>query len=437
MKKEIGILWFRHDMRLHDNEALEKIRIATESFLPVYILDPRQIGGEAHSGLPGMSHTRIRFLLDSLHDLRSRLKEKGSDLIIRTGKPEKILYHLTKEYQLGGVYCNRERMPHETAVQNKLERKLWTLGQEIHYYRGKMLFYTSDLPFPVPRTPENFASFLKETEHFIPIRQPIPVANQDFQFPRIDIDRGEIPKMSDFGYSDDYVNPCFQGGENAGLDQLGLSIKRMEETGDSHLGVSPWISIGNLSPKDVYHKLDRADRLDSNVLRTLKRNLILRDFYRLTGKKEPVSLFAEGGFRQMAEAGGHWDWSLLKDWIAGRTGHDYVDACMKCLSATGYLTHKQRKAVAYFLVDKMEVHWLLGAGYFESVLLDYDPCSNYVNWQRIAGLSPDLKGRQGLNFDLIAGQEDADGSFRHQWRNVEVPVQSFNFVPIGALKLEN
>ena len=109
-----------------------------------------------------------------------------------------------------------------------------------------------------------------------------------------------------------------------------------------------------------------------------------------------------GGFRNAPGHNGQWDWTALQQWITGNTGHEYVDACMKCLSSTGYLTHRQRKAVAYYLLDQLGVHWLMGAGYFERVLLDYDPCSNYVNWQRVAGLSPDLKGRQSLNFDLLS-----------------------------------
>lgn len=437
MKKDIGLLWFRNDLRLHDNEALDRVLESTESFLPVYVFDPRLINGDEENGLPGMFETRIQFLLESVHDLRNQLRALGSDLIVRTGEPESVLYYLAREYQVGGVFCNRERMPHENAVQERLEQRLWTLGLEMHFFRGKMLYYTSDLPFPVPRTPENFASFLKETEHFIPVREPIPGVYASLPFPDIQIDPGEIPTLSDFGYPDTYSNPVFKGGETVGKQALIDNVVRVSETGDSHLGISPWVSMGNLSPKDVYHTITEADGIDPTIRRSITRNLILRDFYRLTGKKEPYSLFAMGGFRNQPEHSGQWDWSALQQWITGHTGHEYVDACMKCLATTGYLTHKQRKAVAYYLLDKMQVHWLMGAGYFERVLLDYDPCSNYVNWQRVAGLSPDLKGRQGLNFDLLADQEDPTGTFRQKWSGVIVPKDASNIQLEGLNKLEN
>ncbi len=437
MKKDIGILWFKNDLRLYDNEALEKIMSSTTSFLPVFVLDPRLIQGEKHRGLPGMYQTRILFLLESLKDLRENLRKRGSDLIIRSGKPEDILYQLAKKYQTNGVYCNRERMPHERAVQNALEKRLWKLGLELHYYRGKMLYYTSDLPFPVPRTPDSFTSFLKEVENQIEVRHPIYSQNKSFPFPDIDIDPGELPELSDLGYDEPFTNPEYTGGQTYGESELARRLELLASGRTENLRISPWMALGNLSPKDIYHRLEDFQQLEATLRRSLKRNLILRDFYRLTGKKEPDALFAEGGLRHHTNRIWTWDRSILQDWITGQTGHDYVDACMKCLAFTGYLTHKQRKAVAYFLTDKMEVHWLLGAAYFERVLLDYDPCSNYVNWQRIAGLSLDLKGRHQMNFDLVGDQEDPEGSFRRKWGTREVPSHSFEFSPIGSLKLEN
>ncbi len=425
MKKDLAILWFRHDLRLHDNEALYHIAASSDSFLPVYVFDSRLIFGELPSGLPRMYRTRIQFLLESIHDLRRNLRELGSDLVVRVGEPEKVLYELAENYNAAGVYCNRERMPHEAYVQDTLEKSLWTLGQEMHYYKGKMLIYTSDLPFPIVRTPDQYSSFLKETENFISVRRPIFSREQRFQFPDLDLDPGPIPKLSDFGYDDSYTNMEFTGGETAGESQLMQNLYEIANHGSEHLCISPWLALGNLSPKHIYYEVEGNEGLDESFSRSFKRKLILRDFYRLTGKKEPVTLFSEGGFRQKTDKVGKWEPSLLRKWIAGNTGHDYVDACMKCLSETGYLSHLQRKAVSHFLIDEMQVHWLLGAGYFQSVLLDYDPCSNYGNWQRVAGLSLDLKGRHRSNFDLIEEQMDPEGCFRQRWADYQVPMDNF------------
>lgn len=422
MKKELAILWFRHDLRLHDNEALKEISAAAQTILPVYVIDSRLVNGELPGGIPRMYRTRIQFLLESIRDLRRYLREIGSDLVVRVGKPEDVIYNLSEKYGAAGVYCNRERMPHESSVQDALEERLWSLGQEMHYYRGKMLIHTADLPFPVRRTPDKYASFLKETEHFITVRDPLPSQDQILPFPDLDLDPGPIPKLSAFGYDDAFTNLDFTGGQVAGESQLMKSLYEITNQGDEQLRISPWLSNGNLSPKFVYHQVEAHEGLSNLFKQTFKRKLILRDYYRLTGKKEPKTLFAKGGFQHKPGKAGNWDIGLFHQWVAGKTGHDYVDACMKCLSETGYLNHRQRKAVSYFLIDEMEVHWLLGASYFQTVLLDYDPCSNYGNWQRTAGLSLDLKGRHPLNFELISEQMDPEEQFRSQWAAYEVPM---------------
>ena len=427
MKKEIGVLWFRHDLRLHDNEALDFLIKNVEFILPVYVVDSRLINDKMPPAIQRMNRTRVLFMLESLTDLRRNLRDRGSDLIIRVGEPEQVLFEIAEAYKSAGVYCNRERMPHEVIMQDALEQRLWSIGLELHYFRGKMLFHTSDLPFPVARTPDKFSAFLKETEHFIKVRKPISSQDYSIPFPDLDIDSGEIPKLSDLGYPGEFSNPDFIGGESEAKSNLENGINRLIGGNGIHLRVSPWISIGNLSPKYIYYKLDKVRQLSDSLHRSLKRNLILRDYYRLTGKKEPITLFTEGGFKHKSDYTGQWDLSLLQDWIIGKTGHTYVDACMKCLAATGYLDHQQKMAVAHYLIDEMNVHWLLGAGYFESILLDYDPCSNYGNWQRVAGLSLDLQGAYRVNFDFIGDQMDPDRSFIHRWAENEVQISKLTF----------
>ncbi|MEM6348542.1 MAG: deoxyribodipyrimidine photo-lyase, partial [Bacteroidota bacterium] len=87
MKWERGILWFRNDLRLHDHEALQQAMEHTREVIPVYCLDPRQFE-ETSFGFSKTGSFRAKFLLESLQDLRNRLRSKGSDLIVVQGKPE-------------------------------------------------------------------------------------------------------------------------------------------------------------------------------------------------------------------------------------------------------------------------------------------------------------------------------------------------------------
>lgn len=182
-----SIIWFRQDLRLHDNEALTEALRHADELIPVYIFEPAERPVHA---------SRARFLLESVQDLRKNLRAYGSDLIVRTGKADEILYHLALETQSQWVYCNRERTRDEVRVQDRLEQKLWTIGRELRYARGKMLYYTSDLPFPVTHCPDSFATFRKEVEHVIPVRDPLdrpadipPMSN--------DLRPGDFPDVED------------------------------------------------------------------------------------------------------------------------------------------------------------------------------------------------------------------------------------------------
>jgi deoxyribodipyrimidine photo-lyase len=175
MSKRLAILWFRRDLRLHDNQALTDALHHADEVMPVYIFDPREWRGTlANTGLPKIGSHRAKFILESVADLRKSLRAKGSDLIIRTGLPEDVLVELTTQSHANWVFCNRERTSEELVVQNAVEASLWTVGREVHYSRGKLLYHTSDLPFPITQVPDVFSQFRKETERFTIVRPPLP-----------------------------------------------------------------------------------------------------------------------------------------------------------------------------------------------------------------------------------------------------------------------
>ena len=110
--------------------------------------------------------------------LESELLQNSASLVIKTGRTEDILFDLAMDTGASFVFCNRERTEEEVLVQDALERRLWTVGREIRYSRGKMLYYTQDLPFPVTHTPDQFTSFRKEVEKITPIREPLSVPEE-------------------------------------------------------------------------------------------------------------------------------------------------------------------------------------------------------------------------------------------------------------------
>jgi deoxyribodipyrimidine photo-lyase len=123
--------------------------------------------------------------------------------------------------------------------------------------------------------------------------------------------------------------------------------------------------------------------------------------------------FSQGPKRKTKD---HTDnYELLHRWINGETGSEFVDANMNELRLTGFMSNRGRQITASYLVNDLKVKWLMGAAYFESLLIDYDVCSNYGNWAYIAGVGNDPRQDRYFNIDKQAATYDADGAYRRLW----------------------
>lgn len=428
-----AIVWFRQDLRLHDNEALIEALRCVDEVIPVFVFDERTFTGKTRFGFPKTGRYRAQFIIESVEDLRHSLAKLGSQLIVRVGKPEIELFDIAQKAKTSWVFCNRERTREEVLVQDALEKKLWSIGQELRYSRGKMLYYTADLPFPVTHTPDTFTQFRKEVEKTVPIRAPLPAPQKPFAPLTVAIEPGEIPGLSDFGhdpiqYDDRGVLP-FKGGESQALDRLayyfwetGL-VKTYKETRNELLGgdfsskFSPWLAQGCISPKYIYQQLQQFEAKNGANESTywLYFELLWRDFFRFMAKKHGDKIFLKGGIKGVADPAWHIDVELFDKWKEGRTGIPFIDANMRELNQTGFMSNRGRQNVASFLVKDLHINWQMGAEYFESMLIDYDPCSNWGNWNYIAGVGSDPRENRYFNILSQARRYDPHGTYVKHW----------------------
>jgi deoxyribodipyrimidine photo-lyase len=433
MSKKRAILWFRQDLRLHDNEALAQALKISEEVIPIYVFDERVFMGKTTNfGFPKTGKFRANFIIESIHDLRSSLQKMGSNLIVRIGKPEEIIAQIASDLKTSWIFCNRERTDEELYVQDELEKKLWSIGQEIYYSRGKMLYYTQDLPFPVTHTPDIFTSFRKEVEKITPVRPALPVPLRLKSHSAV-IEIGTIPTLQDFGHEefeeDSRAALHFKGGETEGLKRLQYylwesnHIKKYKETRNELIGAnysskfSAWLAHGCLSPKMIYQEIQRYERERGANESTywLFFELLWRDFFRLMGKKYGNKIFQKGGILSNADNRWRDNMQLLQTWAAGETGIPFIDANMRELAATGFMSNRGRQNVASFLAKDLHVNWVAGAEYFESLLIDYDPCSNYGNWNYVAGVGSDPRENRYFNILTQARNYDAKGDYVRLW----------------------
>ena len=419
MKRRV-LVWFRQDLRLHDNEALSDAVAVADEVIPVFVFDERVFEGKTLFGFPKTGHLRHKFIVDSVRALRESLAQAGVTLVVRTGISEDILFDLARQLKTSWIFCNRERTSEEVRIQDTLEQRLWSIGQEMRYSRGKMLYYTADLPYPVTHTPDSFRTFVKETERIVPIRDPIEVPRIP-GYPENLVEPGEIPRhTSDTGLKSDFIAT---GGEGAGLDRLSRLIKSSQEDAESMNGLnlqpslSPWLAQGCLSAKYIYHVLKPLIEEGNEQVLELYRGLLVRDFHRLMVKKHGSALFARTGLVGTESGGPEVISGEFRAWQQGMTGEPLVDAAMRHLEHTGFMPHVLRKVVARFLIDNCGVSWRLGASYFESQLIDYDPCSNWSNWCDLAGVGVESSDHRPLNYQKLSHVLDPDGKYVDFWTN--------------------
>jgi deoxyribodipyrimidine photo-lyase len=424
------LLWFRNDLRSHDHAPLHTALQAGADIMPVYCVDPRQFDKTAF-GFPKTGPYRAQFLIESLQDLRQSFRSWGSDLIIRRGHPETVLPALAREMQADAVYGHQEVTAEETAVEAAVTHALAAANVTTRTFWGTTLYHPDHLPFAIADLPEIFTQFRKRVEADSAIAAELPSPQHLPPLPP-GLDPGSIPSLGDLGLApptqDDRAVLAFQGGETAGLARLQAYIwdadclRVYKQTRNGLLGanysskLSPWLALGCVSPRRVYWTIQayEAERVRNDSTYWLVFELLWRDYFRWVCVKHGDRIFYPSGLQGLPIA---WqqDWDRFHAWCEGRTGYPFVDANMRELAATGFMSNRGRQNVASFLTKNLGIDWRLGAEWFESQLIDYDVCSNWGNWNYMAGVGNDARGFRYFNILKQARDYDPQGDYVKHW----------------------
>ncbi|MEM1366436.1 MAG: DASH family cryptochrome [Cyanobacteria bacterium P01_H01_bin.15] len=425
------LVWFRNDLRVHDHEPLWQAAKAGGGVIPVYCFDPRQFS-ETRFGFPKTGPIRAQFLRESVEALREILRKLGSDLIIRHGTPETVLPKLAEEFKATALYYHAEVTAEELAVEQAVESALAKQTDaiypplEINRFWGATLYHLNNLPFEISKIPELFTSFRKKLEKSATVE---PAYGMPAKLPPIKVsDRGELPENFEKVTVCDRVVLPFRGGETAGQARLKdyfwktSALRRYKETRNGMLGAnysskfSPWLALGCLSPRYIYEQVQAYEeqRVRNDSTYWLVFELLWRDFFRFMALKHGNVLFKPVGIQGVSIP---WkeDWERFDCWQQGKTGYPLVDANMRELLATGFMSNRGRQNVASFLTKNLGIDWRIGAEWFESQLIDYDVCSNYGNWNYTAGVGNDARGFRYFNIPKQSRQYDPAGDYLRHW----------------------
>ncbi|TRT80083.1 MAG: cryptochrome DASH, partial [Microcystis aeruginosa Ma_AC_P_19900807_S299] len=317
-------------------------------------------------GFPKTGKFRAKFLLESVANLRQSLESLGGNLIIRRGKPEELIPQLVQELQIAKVYYHQEVTAEELAVEKAVNKALSGVPVQIKNFWTATLYHPDDLPFTLNQLPELFTNFRKQVERHWEIRTTYPTPKNLTKLPKIEL--GNLPSLNDLG---EYIWDSD-------------SLKTYKETRNEMSGTnysskfSAWLSFGCLSPRYIYEEVQKYEqtRVKNDSTYWLIFELLWRDFFRFICSKHGNKIFYKSGLQELYLP---WleDWERFNLWCEGKTGYPLVDANMRELAATGFMSNRGRQNVASFLSKNLGIDWCMGAEWFESLLIDYDVCSYF------------------------------------------------------------
>ncbi|OAY77056.1 Cryptochrome DASH, chloroplastic/mitochondrial [Ananas comosus] len=370
--KGVAIVWFRNDLRVLDNEALVRAWATSES---VY----------AH-------------------------KETCSEELLVEHRVLKRLQQVVLP-----------QSPDQEPINPKLQL-IW----------GTTMYHIDDLPFSIRDLPDVYTQFRKAVESKCLTRSCSKLPLSFGPPPSASLDEiggwGDIPSLEQLGLEEKKAGMSFVGGESAAIGRVTEyfwkkdKLRVYKETRNGMLGpdystkFSSWLASGSLSPRYIYEEVKRYEkqRISNDSTYWVLFELIWRDYFRFLSIKYGNSIFHLGGPRKIVS---NWsqDRALFEAWRDGRTGYPIIDANMKELSTTGFMSNRGRQIVCSFLVRDMGIDWRMGAEWFETCLLDYDPASNYGNWTYGAGVGNDPREDRYFSIPKQAKTYDPEGEYVAYW----------------------
>ena len=434
------LIWFRNNLRLHDNkpvhDAFSRASENGSQVVALFIFEPR-IFESGQFGISRIGIHRRRFMRESLEELAQSLQELGVRLHFALGPAESVLERVVRDCDIACIHYQREIPPEELQVEAGIRTCLSGTATSFNPCPLATMIDISDLPFEIQHTPDVFSKFRRKVEQNLAVPEPLPVPPQipgegnDDRY-AWSIKLNEVSYFAENSIRDGVNSPesrqFFQGGETAGLQRLNEyfwaldCLKEYKLTRNGMLGqnysskFSAWLALGCISPRYIYQQVKQYEheRIANDSTYWLIFELLWRDYFVLTVAKYGSRVFQVEGLRQLS-----FPWATNQEqfqaWCEGRTGFPLIDANMRELACTGFMSNRGRQNVASFLTKNLGIDWRLGAAWFESLLLDYDPCSNYGNWNYVAGVGNDPRGFRWFNTLKQASNYDPEGDYVKHW----------------------
>tara|TARA_B110000261_G_C13096955_1_gene362363 strand:+ start:2575 stop:3885 length:1311 start_codon:yes stop_codon:yes gene_type:complete len=426
-QENTALIWFRNNLRVHDNLSLKKATENHSKVIAVYFFDPKLFKTDAF-GFQKTAKFRAKFLLETITDLKKNLEALNITLLTYFESPENRIHVLCDALSISTIYTQKEWTREEVSTENLINS---TLSDTVHFTADydQFLYHPDAVSKDFSKIPDVFTIFRKKLEKTVKIDGEFSAS----KLPKENLISTvtAVPTMETLGFSDFKTATKtafpFAGGETAAFERLQTyffetkKVSNYKKTRNGLIGAdystkfSPWLANGSLSAKTIYWKIKAYESEFGANQSTywVVFELIWRDYFKYISLKYTSKIFKIGG---ILNKNYHWntDQKTIQQWIQGETKDDFVNANMIELRETGFMSNRGRQNVASYFSKELLLDWRIGAAYFESMLIDYDVHSNYGNWMYVAGVGNDPRDRK-FNTQLQAERYDQNHKYRKLW----------------------
>ncbi|WP_422083900.1 DASH family cryptochrome [Ulvibacterium sp.] len=423
-----NLIWFRNDLRIADNSSLNKA-CSGDKVMGIYCFDPL-LFGMGDYGFRKTERFRARFLIETVIQLKENLKKLNIPLFVYLDSPKNRIPKFIHEHGIQNVFLQKEWTRDENKARDAVIAHVpASVNFEESY--DQFLFHPDDIPYDsFQQIPKVFTEFRKKCETYGKVR---PTLESPKVRPSTNLveNNSEVPSLKDLGLNNFSIDTRtafpFQGGETNAQERVQdyfwetQKLAFYKKTRNGLMGpgysskLSAWLANGSISARTIYWEVKEFERVVRKNQDTywLIFELIWRDFFKYVSLKHGNDIFHIGGILNRK-----YKWKTSKrtteSWISGQTTEPFINANMKEIAHTGWMSNRGRQNVASFWSRVLEQDWRIGAAYFESMLLDYDVHSNWGNWMYNSGVGNDPRNR-AFNSRRQAERYDPNGKFQALW----------------------
>jgi len=423
-----ALVWFRSDLRVHDNTALARAcSAADDGVVALLTVTPRQWKDKF-----GWGDAKADFVLRSMRALADSLASLNIPvrIIEQPGFSglDKAILSLMRQCSCDALFFNREYEHYEVIRDEAVASTASDAGLAVHQFTDQTIYAPASVRTKSDTVYTVFTPFKKSFWARWKDGDQPTVLDRPKKQPKLDIESDDLPGKLD-GFSDPDLADHWPTGEKHAASRLrSFADDRLADYADQRdipsvngtSTLSPYLAAGVLSPRQCLHAALAANqnKIDSGKKGAVIwiEELIWREFYKSILVGFPRVSRARAFKQDTEQIDWHDDDTAFKAWCEGRTGFPIVDAAMRQMNATGWMHNRLRMITASFLTKDLFVDWRRGEAYFARQLIDFDLASNNGGWQWSASTGTDAQPYfRVFNPTSQSERFDPDGDFIRKW----------------------